>query len=50
MGLHLNHDYDMVITTVSDLIDSRSYTRLLREMQREQELHMRKREVAVYLN
>jgi hypothetical protein len=44
------YDYDIVVTTVSDLIDSRSYARLLREMQREQELHMRKREVAAYLN
>jgi hypothetical protein len=42
--------YDMVVTRVSDLIDPRSYARLLREMQREQELHTRKREVSVYLN
>ena len=44
------YDYDMVVTTVSDLIDPRIYVRLLREMQREQELHMKKREVAAYLN
>jgi len=44
------YDYDMVVTTVSDLIDPSSYARLLREMQREQELHMRKGAVAVHLN
>jgi hypothetical protein len=44
------YDYDMVVTTVSDLVDPRGYACLLREMQPKQELHMEKREVTVLLN